>query len=93
MEFKSMYEELENPTFAPIAGLWDWSRNYDFAESPWALFLDVIGYSFDAVGTRIFEGHSLDFISADEFADALKIWATRPNDVVDYIQHIETWED
>ena len=93
METKSLYEEIENPRFPAICGLWDWSQNYDFVHSPWALFLDVIGYSEEAVGTKIFEGHGLDYISADEFADAIKLWATRPNDVVDYIQYLETLED
>ena len=70
-------EELED-----IPGLWHWSTNYDYNQTnPWLVFLTLTGQDQDIFGENLTTKFDLDFVSCDYLADALKLWATRPNDV------------
>lgn len=70
-----------------------WSRgNYDFDRSPYLLFLDLIGYSVEEYGTPFITKHAeiLGYLEMDYIADALKEYATRPQDITDLInRHAE----
>lgn len=68
---KDIWEELENPQFTHIAGLFEWSLNCDNHQSPWALFLDVIGWSDEHIGERLAPNASLDSIARPLFALAI----------------------
>lgn len=71
----------------------NWSRgNYDFDRSPYLLFLDLIGYSEEEYGTTFISEPSkvLGYLEMDYLADALKEYATRPNDITNLIaKHAE----
>lgn len=71
-------EQLINETkFVGIASLWSWGTNYDWKNSPFALFLDLIGYSEDEIGEAQFEAklHSLGFVEIGKLAEALTEYA------------------
>ena len=70
---------------AELSEFYRWSLNYDFGNSPFNLFRDLVGWSGDVVGTNLYNHDenfsSLGYMEADLLADALKLWATRPLDV------------
>jgi hypothetical protein len=80
--------EIAGDALADIVHLWHWSTNYDYTESPWCTFLNLIGYSEDTFGELIAAPQTVDFVTGDKLADALKLWATRPNDVYRVINAI-----
>ena len=85
-------EQLEDnaPEWASATiALASWSRgNYDFNRSPYLLFLDLIGYSEEEYGTNFISEPSkvLGYLEMDYLADALKEYATRPQDIADIIR-------
>ena len=85
-------EQLEDnaPKWASATiALASWSRgNYDFSRSPYLLFLDLIGYSEEEYGTSFISEPSkvLGYLEMDYLADALKEYATRPQDIADIIR-------
>lgn len=84
-------EMLENPPayVESVALLIDWSRNFDPEKSPYALFLDLIGWSEEEVGSKLYEGGSLGSVEAHKLANALEEWSNRPTDVEDFINKFE----
>lgn len=92
-ETKELHEVLENasPKVQAIAELVDWSLNYDYQTgTPYWAFLDLIGYSDEEYGAKLNpESFSLDYSSADSFAAALVVWATRPEAAYDFIREVQ----
>ena len=80
---------------APVADLYRWSSNFDWP-SPWALFLDLIGYSEENFGDTLYNLKSvsmkLGYVELDYLADALKCYAVRPFVVLDFIERLERTE-
>lgn len=80
----------------PIVELAQISGNYEHP-NPWALFLDLIGYSREEFGANLFDYNKLDMINCvelDYIADALKVYALRPLSVYSIIEEInKTPED
>ena len=65
-----------------IADLWQWSSNYDRTQTnPFGVFMALTGIDRDLYGESYTTKFDLDFAACDYVADALKLWATRPNDV------------
>jgi hypothetical protein len=83
--------KIAGDDFADIVHLWHWSTNCELP-TPWAFFLDIIGYSEENYGQPIYNSTNIfgQFIDLDYVADALKLWAVRPNDVRRIIDVIET---
>lgn len=85
------YELIETApeNVSDTAGLFEWSENYEFP-SPASLFLDLIGYSEEEHGERLCQDKMpiLGYLEADYLADALKEWATRPNDVYAFVEKL-----
>lgn len=73
---------------AAIVELAHASTNYDHP-NPYALFLDLIGYSREEYGANLFDYSKLDerigCFELDLIADALKVYAIRPISVYDFI--------
>ena len=72
-----------------VASLYQWSTNYDCGKGPFTLFIDLIGWSEDNIGSTIYpysdlQG-SLGYVELDKLADALTAYADRPHDVSDYV--------
>jgi hypothetical protein len=93
-DFDSL-RELAGERLAAIADLYYLSWNYDFP-GPYIFFLDLIGYSEENFGTRIYDYSKmttqLQHSELDYLADALKCYALRPQDVEDFINKLEMLE-
>jgi hypothetical protein len=71
-----------------VNNLLTWSANYDHP-TPAALFLDIIGYSDEEMGEPLFDlkviPQRFGYLEIDQLADALKEYAARPTDVMEYV--------
>ena len=89
---KNFWELLENPpaNVSETNALIEWSMNYDIKTgTPYHLFLDLIGYSHENYGEALYKGNPrnvLGFMEIDYLGDALKEYATNP-------QEVEAWID
>lgn len=83
---------LENPPTGceEVADLYSWSLNYDPGKGPFALFLDMLGWSEDELGEPIYQlsSASLGYVELDKLADALKEYTERPHDVREYVDRL-----
>lgn len=80
--------EMAGEALEDIVHLWYWSTNYDYDKSPWVVFLDLIGYYDEEFGGKPLRLLRLDFVSLDKVADCLKLYATRPYDVLNVINKL-----
>ena len=78
---------LETNRFASIAALYRLGSNFDVSESPFTLFLDLIGWTKDEFGETWFdyEDKVLGYLEGDQLADALKEWANAGRSAEDYV--------
>lgn len=77
-----------------VAELISWSMNFDFAQRPYLLFLDLIGYSEEAFGdclTNLNDIH-LGYMELAKLADALTEYANNPTAVNDFVKAIDDAE-
>lgn len=76
----------------PVVELYRWSTNYDWP-TPWALFLDLTGYTLEHFGETLYEPANiqtqLGYVELDYLADALKCYAERPREVEELIEQLE----
>jgi len=78
---------------ADIVALYRWGTNYDWETNPWALFLDLIGYSVESYGETIYNLHNaFGYLELDYLADALKCYARKPLEVWELIEQLEGTE-
>ena len=91
-EHRDVWDLLEDPTrnAESTAHLIQWSTNYDMAKgTPYHIFLDLIGYSESEYGAQLFTGDPsrvIGYMEADILGDALKEYASHPQDVLDFIE-------
>ena len=86
-------EETECPAPA-TRDLFQWSLNYDHQDRPFNLFMDIIGYSWEHYGTKMYTSSIfLGYVEADMLADTLKEWADRPQQVENWITELFSCED
>jgi hypothetical protein len=88
---KGFWDLIETPAddVCEVTNLIQWSMNYDNKTgSPYYIFLDLIGYSTEHFGCRLFKGNPRDvlgFLEMDYLGDALKEYANNPQAVEDWI--------
>jgi len=94
MEYKELTDFwmiLEQaPEFAKeTANLIHWSTNYDHTSknNPLIAFLILIGYNEQELGEPNGEVAPLGYLELGYLADALQEYATRPQDVMDFITY------
>ena len=78
---------LQHPPagMAGIASLYQWGQNYDSANNPFVLFLDLMGWSQEELGSTLFEGMIEQApVEADLIAVALLNYANAPYDAYSY---------
>ena len=88
---KGFWDLIETPpaNVVEVTNLIHWSMNYDNKTgSPYYIFLDLIGYSDEHLGCRLYSGNPrnvLGFLEMDYLGDALKEYANNPQEVEDWI--------
>ena len=84
--------EFHNDTkYQELAELVSWSMNYDHGNSnPYIAFLDLIGYSLDEYGVQLYNWSEprLGYLELDYIADALKLYASDPSGVLNWITQL-----
>lgn len=96
---KTIWDLLEDPkpNVEHTAGLISWSMNYDLKTgTPYHIFLDLIGYSMEEFGSKLFNYENiqkvLGYMELDYLGDALKEYAENPQAVLDFIEAIDKAE-
>jgi hypothetical protein len=98
---KTFWDLIENPpaNVVEVNELIHWSMNYDIKTgTPYHLFLDLIGYSFDNYGERLYKGEPravLGFMEMDIIGKALIEYSSNPQAVENWIEALmdaETYE-
>jgi hypothetical protein len=88
---KTFWELIETPAdnVADVTELIHWSMNYDIRTgTPYHLFLDLIGYSFENFGERLYQGEPsavLGSLEMDKIGRALIEYSSNPQAVEDWI--------
>ena len=95
---KNMWDFLEEEdcTAPETRALFQWSLNYDHPDRPFNLFSDIIGYSEEHYGTRMWSGKfasTIGYVEAGYLADALKEWSDNPQQVENWITELMATED
>jgi hypothetical protein len=95
---KTVWDLYENPPTGAeeTSALAEWSLNYESKTgNPYQIFLDLIGYSENEYGSKLFRGEFqsvLGFMELDYLGDALKEYATNPQTVLNFIQELNEAE-
>ena len=73
--------------FPEITGLYQWSSNYEPGQGPITLFLDLIGYSEEQIGVKLYdmEKMMLGYLELDYLGDALKEYASKGQVAYEYV--------
>jgi hypothetical protein len=92
---KTVWDLYENPTKGAeeTSALAHWSLNYDMDKTgtPFQIFLDLIGWSEENLGSNLFRGEFsrvLGFMELDYLGDALKEYATNPEAVHRFLSEL-----
>lgn len=75
-----------------VASLWDWSENCNYP-TPATLFLDLIGYSIEEYGELLCGDmvkviSNLGYLEISMLGEALEEYATRPLDVIEFVEKL-----
>lgn len=95
-KIESVWDYADNaPAHATeTAALWNWSLNCEHP-TPFALFLDIIGYSKEHFGEKIatdISDSTMGYTEQSYLADALQEYSSRPQDVEKWITELLEWE-
>lgn len=78
---------------AAVQDLYSWSLNFDSGTGPFALILDLIGWSEDELGDDVYrKGAGLGYVELSKLASALQEYADRPHDVREYVDTLMSAE-
>ena len=94
-----MWEFLEDETEnhpEEVKALFEWSLNYDHPDRPFNLFSDIIGYSEEHYGTRMWSGKfasTIGYMEASYLASALEEWSNAPHRTEQWITDKFACED
>ena len=82
-----MLEEEAPPGCFAIQDLYSWSLNFESGKGPMTLFLDLIGWSEDNIGEALYDVQNLGlgYVELDKLGAALTAYASRPQDVREYV--------
>ena len=77
-----------------VQDLYSWSLNFDAGKGPFALFLDIIGWSEDNMGEALYDtAHPvIGYVEASKLGAALVAYADRPQDVMAYVEALMSAE-
>ncbi len=93
----TVYDLLDKPPAGcdEVAGLYDWSTNYDPGRGPMTLYLDLLGWSDEQLGETLYDlsTASLGYLELSKLAAALQQYAERPNEVRAYVDQLMNAEE
>jgi hypothetical protein len=86
---EQLLEEGEN-RFPEIVGLYQWSLNYEAGKTPFTIFIDLIGYSDNEIGMKVFDYSesiykTLGYLEIGYLGDALKEYADKGESAYDFV--------
>lgn len=86
MTLEQVLERGEN-IYPDITDLYRWSGNYEPGQGPMTLFLDLIGYSDEQIGVKLYdmEKMRLGYLELDYLGDALKEYASKGQMAYEYV--------
>jgi hypothetical protein len=87
--FRKLIDEASE-RFDKTASLWDYSTNCEYP-TPATLFLDLVGYSIEEYGEPLITDmteiiNRLGYLELSLLGEALDEYATRPRDVIEYVE-------
>jgi hypothetical protein len=87
MDIWELLEQTAPRGCEDVQDLYSWSLNYDTGKGPFALFLDLIGWSEDELGEPIYDmrNASLGYLELSKLADALTQYTTRPDAAREFV--------
>jgi len=78
--------------FPHIVGLYEWSLNYEAGKTPFTLFLDLIGWSHNEIGSPLFDlsnvHRTLGYMECDYLGDALKEYANAGESAYIFVENL-----
>lgn len=79
-----------DPALEPVSSLYTWSTNFDPGEGPFALYLDLIGWSADNLGQPIYDlaTANLGYVELHKLAQALESYSDNPRYVLHYVEQL-----
>lgn len=89
----AMLEETAPDGCEAVQDLYSWSLNYDAGHGPFALFLDLIGWTADEMGDGVmlypYADHPASgYLEIAKLAHALEEYADRPHEVREYVDEL-----
>lgn len=89
MSEETIWELFDSPSCpAPdTMHLMRWSLSFDMGERPFELFCDIVGFSEEAHGMRLYKGNmdNIQHCEADYLGRALIEWGSHPQTVSDWL--------
>jgi len=91
---KTLEQVLEEgeERFPHITGLYQWSTNWNAGEGPMTLFLDLIGWSANEIGSPLFDlsnvHRTLGYMECDYLGDALKEYADKGESAYIFVENL-----
>lgn len=78
-----------------LSSFYRWGTNYDPGNNPFNLFRDIVGWSEEVVGTRLYTDSfaSVGYLEASYIAEALKAWSTYPLEVELWLNILDLLEN
>ena len=92
---QSVWEFTEAaPAWAsPLVECWSWSLNCDDKGDPWGALLDLVGWSDDELGCRVFpwaaRDWSLGWLELGYLSAALNLWSDRPYECAEWVRALQ----
>ena len=84
----NLKELRETGNFVSIETLYNWGQNFDNVTNPFAVFLDLVGYSDEYFGTKLAAPANNGYLELDFIADAIKEFVIRPSEAEDFIEKL-----
>ena len=78
-----------------VKNLFEWSLNYDYGQRPFNLFLDIIGWSEENIGSPQYTDPvvgGIGYMEAGYLARALREWSNYPSNVEEWITNLMACE-
>jgi hypothetical protein len=83
----NLSELRQTGNFVSIETVYNLAKKYDNENSPFSMFLDLIGYSDEYCGTLAPNANN-EYLELEFIADAIKEFVIRPSEAEDFIEKL-----